>query len=348
MNLYSAFKHLAFKFDAEQVHDFTLSLLSKAPHLSEFFDPLPADDRLKLSVGELTWNFPVGLAAGFDKNAQAISFFDKMGFGAIEVGTITKKPQAGNPKPRIFRHPDISSVQNAMGFPNQGADEILKNIQKIKARNICLGSNIGKNKDTTEADTPQEHAELYQKFAPVSDYLVINISSPNTPGLRSFQKKDLLKPLLAAVCEQRNITPRPLFVKVAPDLSSEEVTMLCELAKEYKLSGIIATNTTIQHDYGKGGLSGDYIKPIAKEIRKQVCENLKEDSALNVIGIGGISSYAEIKEFWQQGGGLVQIYTSYIFKGPQVLKEIASDMLLDMNEKGFENIQELYNSYQEN
>lgn len=342
MNFYSVFKTIAFKFDAEQIHEFTLNLLSKAPQFSEFFSPLRPNPSLALTVGDLSWKFPVGVAAGFDKNAQCIPFFQNIGFGAIEVGTITKQAQIGNPRPRVFRLPEINSVRNAMGFPNAGSEVILHNIKRHFPYQICLGSNIGKNKETSELQTPQEYADLYEMFAPVSDYIVINISSPNTPGLRSFQKKELLTPILDAVDEKRKYFPKPIYIKIAPDLADEDLIMLCELSKEKKFSGIVATNTTIQHEYGVGGLSGRYIKDISSEIRRKTCEILKEDPDQSVIGVGGIENYQQIKEFWKQGGGFVQVYTSFIYHGPSMLKQIQKDILKDMNKYQFRDLSEMY------
>lgn len=341
MNFYSVFKHLAFKLDPEQVHNFSLGFLSKAPIFSELFPLIKTDPRLSLTCNELTWKFPVGVAAGFDKNAEAINFFESMGFGALEVGTITKVPQIGNDRPRIFRHPEIDSIRNAMGFPNAGSDQILKHLEKSKTNGMLIGSNLGKNKDTLENDTPEEYAYLYEKFAPVSDYLVINISSPNTVGLRSFQKKDLLKPILEAVNEKRKTISKPIFIKIAPDLEFNDLKMICELSKEMGFSGIIATNTTIQHDLGKGGVSGSYIKKISRKIRAQVCEVLAEDKTQTIIGVGGIDSYQEIKEFWKHGGDFTQLYTSFIYRGPQMIREIQNDILADIEKYDFKNLQEM-------
>mgnify|MGYP003682944679 CR=1 FL=1 len=347
MNNYSVFKRLAFKFDPEIMHDMSIYAGSLAPRMADLFQPLNKHENHNLTIGDLSWSFPVGLAAGFDKNAKAIQFFDKSGFGAIEVGTITKKHQIGNPKPRIWRHADINSVQNAMGFPNAGYKEILSNLESTDLSSVCLGANIGKNKNTSEAKTPAEYAFLYEKFAPLADYLVINISSPNTPGLRSFQSKELLVPLLQAVNEKRATTPKPLFIKVSPDMNQEDLNMLCELSKEFALSGIIATNTTIDHDFGKGGLSGDYIRDISAKSRKIICENLREDPGQSVIGVGGINCYQDIKDFWKMGGGFVQIYTAFIFHGPKLLKDIAKEIDRDLKKYQLKNVQELYRNIKE-
>jgi dihydroorotate dehydrogenase len=347
MNIYSVFKHLAFKIDPEFIHDVTINSAKILPHISELFDPLKSDSKYQLSDGPLTWSFPVGVAAGFDKNAKAINFFEHLGFGALEAGTVTKTPQKGNNKPRVFRHPEIKSVRNAMGFPNAGSDQILQNIKETELNNICLGVNIGKNKDTSESDTPAEYAYLYQMFAPFCDYLVVNISSPNTPGLRSFQKEELLAPILKAIKIQRNKFNRPVFIKIAPDLEDSDLKMICELSKKFAFSGVIATNTTIQHHFGVGGLSGEYIKPYAQKLRQKACEFLKEDPSQTIIGVGGIDSYKEIKDFWRMGGGFTQIYTSFIFQGPQLLKDIASDIDRDIENYQVSTVQELFKAVRE-
>ncbi len=343
MSIYSVFKSIAFKFDPELMHNMSIYAGSKLPHLADAFAQTRDSNDLCLEVNNLKWSFPVGLAAGFDKNANAIDFFTRLGFGAVEVGTITKRPQIGNPRPRIWRHPEINSVQNAMGFPNQGSKQILENIQKARLSDqVCLGINIGKNKDTSEADTAQEYAYLYETFSSSGDYLVINISSPNTPGLRSFQKKELLTPILESVSEKRNLNPKPLFLKISPDMEDDDIKMICDLSKEYTLSGIIATNTTVQHQFGKGGLSGEFIRELSKKTRNKVCEYLREDSGQNVIGVGGISSYDDIKDFWKHGGSFVQVYTGLIFQGPQLLIDIANDLQTDMKKHGLNSVQELY------
>ena len=347
MNFYSVFKQFAFKLDPEFIHDVTINSAHHLPQLAKVFNSVQKNDKYSLKTNNLSWNFPVGVAAGFDKNALAINFFEELGFGAVEIGTITKLAQVGNPKPRVFRHPKISSVQNAMGFPNQGSERILKNLRQTKT-NICIGANIGKNKETTEKDTPAEYAYLYQMFADYSDYLVVNISSPNTPGLRSFQKKDLLMPIMQALKEVQKNNFKPLFIKIAPDLELDDLKMICELCKEFDFSGVVATNTTIQHDFGVGGLSGKYIKQYSQKIRAKTCEFLKEDPKQTIIGVGGIDSYQEIKDFWKQGGSFTQVYTSFIYQGPQLLEDIANDINKDLQKYGVNSVQDLISSIKEN
>ncbi len=343
---YSVFKQLAFKVDPEVAHNLIINSSSYLTNLTGLFSPLKSASHYQLKQGELTWNFPVGLAAGFDKNAKAIGFFKSLGFGSVEVGTVTKKPQAGNPTPRIWRHTAEDSLQNAMGFPNSGYQEMTQNLHKSDLNNFCLGINIGKNKDTSEEKTAEEYAFLYEKMAPFANYLVVNVSSPNTPGLRQFQDKSKLLPILEAINIQRKEFSKPCFIKISPDMDPADIRLVCELSKELKYSGIVATNTTIQHNYGKGGLSGKFIKPMASQTRSLVCECLREDPTQHIIGVGGIDSYAEIKDFWKQGGGFVQVYTAFIYQGPQLLKNIAKEMDRDLKENGMQNLQELVTYYQ--
>lgn len=343
MNLYSLFKYYAFKKDPEEIHELSMSMFKRMPHLASLIQGASPQEKYRLSDGHISCDFPVGLAAGFDKNAQAIEFFSLCGFGAIEVGTVTKEPQVGNLRPRIWRLPEIQSLRNAMGFPNAGCEVIKENILSSKF-NTSLGVNIGKNKDTTFEDTPAEYAYLYEYFASFSDYLVINISSPNTPGLRDLQTKDSFRAICEAVDEKRKVISKPLYLKIAPDLAKEDILDLVDLAKEFKLSGIIATNTTIQHDYEKGGLSGQYIKDISRNVRKIVCESAREVDDLSVIGVGGIDTFKEIHEFWKDGGTFVQIYSSFVFQGPKILTTIQNDIDLLLKKTQATSLQEYINS----
>jgi dihydroorotate dehydrogenase len=343
MNLYPLFKHLAFKIDPEFTHDLSLQMLGKYPTFSQTVVPgVKKSDKYKYNDGHMSWDFPIGLAAGFDKNAQAIDFFSRCGFGSVEVGTVTKIAQEGNPRPRIWRHIEIDSIRNAMGFPNLGAEVIKQNILQ-SSFDTTLGVNIGKNKDTTNINTPQEYAYLYEFYAPYCDYLVINISSPNTPGLRDLQTKDSFAAICQAVDEKRKNYYRPLYLKIAPDLAEKDIFDLVELVKEYKLSGIIATNTTIEHNFGKGGVSGKYLKEISKKVRKIVCEQTKETPEISVIGVGGIDTFEEILEFWKDGGDFVQIYSAFIYQGPALLQRIQKQIDQLLVKEQVENLQEFIN-----
>lgn len=340
MNFYSAFKSFAFTQDPEFIHDLSLNIATKLPLIADLFTST-IKINTSLKINNLEWQSPIGLAAGFDKNARCIPFFQKLGFGSVEVGTVTKLPQKGNEKPRVFRIEEIDSIRNSMGFPNLGSQKIFHNLVNSN-HSLPVGVNIGKNKLTDLVKTPEEYSYLYELFSPVCDYIAINISSPNTPGLRDFQQKQRLSPILEAIKEKEANCKRPIFIKISPDISLEDVKMLCELTKEFNLEGIIATNTTSNHKFNNGGLSGKYIKPYSQQIRQSICESLRETPDKTVIGVGGIDSYKEIKEFWRAGGGFVQIYTALIYKGPQLLNKIYNEMNKDIIKHDLSSVQDLY------
>lgn len=321
MNFYPWFKWWAFKFDAEIAHELALSSFKSAPFLAEIFPHLENIGRkYTVKVGTLNWSFPVGLAAGLDKNAEAIDFFSRLGFGAVEVGTVTVRAQNGNPRPRLFRYPKEESLRNQMGFNNVGAKKVLANIAEAQNSRI-LGVNLGKNKNTTTANAPSDYQSLYKTFAPVADYLVVNVSSPNTPGLRDLQKKEELEAIFKAIETEREKFSRPLFVKISPDLNFADVEDVVELAQKYSLEGIIATNTTLMPELGAGGVSGRLLLERSQKIRAHLLQCTRH-SKLEVIGVGGISSFEDLLQFWRQGGKVVQIYTSFIYQGPQLLVDI--------------------------
>lgn len=339
---YKAFKNIAFSMDPEKVHDLTLDLLSKYPL---FFSLIVGQDSIpiqyKVQVGKLSWPFPVGLAAGLDKNSMALDFFTRTLFGAIEVGTVTPKPQDGNPKPRMFRYPEQESLRNKMGFNNQGSERILENIKSSKNFGKVLGVNLGKNKLTPEDRAFEDYLFLYKKFWPVADYLVINVSSPNTPGLRDLQRAESLKIIFDSLKNVRKLHPKPLYLKISPDLAFEDVGPIIDLVKEYKLEGIIATNTTIMENLGDGGVSGKLCFYKSREMRKFILDRTKESSDIQVIGVGGISSFDDLLDFWKMGGKVVQIYSSLIFQGPSILLDFKKGIDDYFKKTGCKNLEEL-------
>lgn len=328
--------------DPEKVHDITLKLLSEYPL---FFSLIVGQDSLstqyQVKVGKLSWPFPVGLAAGLDKNSIALDFFTRTLFGAIEVGTVTPKPQEGNPKPRMFRYPKEESLRNKMGFNNLGSDEILENIRSSRNYGKILGVNLGKNKLTPEQKAYEDYLFLYEKFWPVADYLVINVSSPNTPGLRDLQRADSLKIIFEALKDARHLHPKPLYLKISPDLAFEDVGPIIELVKEFELEGIIATNTTIMENIGDGGVSGKLCFKKSREMRKFVLERTKESPDIQVIGVGGISSFNDLIDFWKMGGKVVQIYSSLIFQGPSILLDFKLGIDKYLKKTGCKNLEDL-------
>lgn len=327
---YPLFKNFVFQFDPEKVHEFTIHSMKKLGPLV----PDREDVNFEVEAFGLKFKSPIGLAAGLDKNAEAIDFLTNLPFGFIEVGTVTPKPQLGNDKPRLFRYPDIESLRNRMGFNNLGSDQVLLNLMNSNRHDKIVGVNLGKNKITENSDAYLDYALLYRQFAPHCDYLVINVSSPNTPGLRDLLSENGLKEIFEATTNERKKFSRPLFVKVSPDMENEQLKSVVELVKEYKLSGIIATNTTIMKDYGEGGMSGKILFEKAKKIREFLLQELKDSPEIELIGVGGFSNFEEIKEYWKKGGKLVQIYSSFIFQGPAILEDIEEK--LDLEFKNFQ------------
>jgi len=282
----------------------------------------------------LTFPNPVGLAAGMDKNATCITGFGKLGFGFIEVGTVTPRAQSGNPKPRLFRLPEVGGIINRMGFNNHGVEAM---VDRLKKRNYdgVLGVNIGRNKTTPNEQAVEDYRTTLEAVYPHADYITINISSPNTPGLRALQGKDELEKLLRAMAEarteqaERHQTRVPLAVKIAPDLPDDAVREAADLIANQGMDAIIATNTTIDrsavsglaHAKETGGLSGTPVRKRSTEVVHLVRETLGPDFPL--IGVGGISSATDALEKRQAGADLVQVYSGLIYRGPALVREIA-------------------------
>lgn len=324
-SFYPIFKSIVFKFDPEFVHELTIQSMKK---IGDFTPDRQTID-FKVNAFGLSFKSPIGLAAGLDKNAEAINFLSNLSFGFIEVGTVTVKAQPGNDRPRLFRYPEIESLRNRMGFNNQGSDQVLRNLINSDRHQKIIGVNLGKNKMTPNEDAHKDYAFLYQRFAPHCDYLVINVSSPNTPGLRDLLSENGLREIFEATSAQRKEFYRPLFVKVSPDMADDQLRSVVSLVKEYKLTGIIATNTTIIKDYGEGGMSGKVLFDKAKRVREFLLNELKSSPEIELIGVGGFSSFEDIKDFWIKGGKLVQIYTSFIYQGPLILEEFETKLQAD-------------------
>ena len=340
MALYRAFRSAAFCFDAESVHEQTIRFASHYPYFTSSLFQIPQPDRrFQIQVGDLTWSFPVGLPAGMDKNASAVNFFARLPLGALEVGSVTPLPQPGNSRPRLFRLAKEYSLRNHLGLNNDGAETVLDNIRRTDRRGKILGVNIGKNSATPEKDAEKDYRFLYKTFEPFCDYLVINVSSPNTPGLRDFQKKDKLKNILTSLSDIRTL--RPLFVKISPELSLREIGDIVELVKNFRLQGIIATNTLSIPERGAGGYSGRLLRENAAQTRKHILEQLRETPHISVIGSGGIENISDLIGFWKGGGKVVQIYTAMIFHGPGILSTLHQEIIRLMNRSGTRSLQEL-------
>lgn len=318
--IYPLVKPILFSLDPEKAHHLTLQMASLCPTLGKLTGTL-RDEKLFIKVGSAHWGFPVGLAAGLDKNADALPFFSAQGFGAIECGTVTVRPQLGNPLPRMFRYPAEQSLRNAMGFPNAGLLEILPRLKRYEGDAI-LGVNLGKNKDTTPEDSISELALLFETLNDLADYFVINVSSPNTPGLRALQEKSYLTELFTELNRNRN--GKDLYLKIAPDLDKEKIIELTHLASDLKLTGIIATNTTIIPEKGVGGVSGVLLKEKASRVQEMI---LNEKTNLELIAVGGITTPQDLFSLWKKGGKAAQVYTSYVYQGPQLLHDFRKEIL---------------------
>jgi dihydroorotate dehydrogenase len=313
------------KTDPEAVHESA----TKAIRLGRPVTRLLPRSTTQIEAMGLSFPGALGLAAGFDKNAESIDALAALGFAFVEVGTVTGEPQPGNPKPRLFRLVEDRAVVNRMGFNNDGAEVVAKRLAARKRSDTIVGVNIGKTKLVAEDEAISDYEKSTRLLAPYADYLVVNVSSPNTPGLRDLQAVDKLKPLLAAVRAQADETVPsrhvPLLVKIAPDLSDEDVLAVSDLAVELGLDGIVATNTTISRaglasaaseveEVGSGGLSGAPLKARALEVTRMVRERVGPD--LVIIGVGGITTAQDAWERLEAGATLVQGYTAFIYEGP--------------------------------
>ncbi|MGH8093488.1 MAG: quinone-dependent dihydroorotate dehydrogenase [Chthoniobacterales bacterium] len=325
---------LLFRLDPETAHHFALRLLRAAPHVPgalvflRSFAPPPAPRTL---FG-VQFRNPIGLAAGFDKNGVAIPAWEALGFGFVEIGTVTATPQPGNPRPRIFRYPKERALINRLGFNNEGAEVVAAGLRRLRESrfrpSIPVGVNIGKTKVTPLEEAAADYLYSFQRLAPVADYVALNVSSPNTPGLRSLQENDALVDLLQAVTKEnaRLPSPKPILLKIAPDLSDDAIGQIVSTCEEFNLSGIIATNTTLDHAKipreadTVGGLSGEPLRSRASAVIRLA----RERTQLPIIGVGGISDAASAREKLQAGADLLQIYTGFIYRGPGMLRELAA------------------------
>jgi dihydroorotate dehydrogenase len=337
---------MAFKLDAEKAHELSIKTLSLFPHASAelFGGDIKQSDIYQTKLNSMDWSFPVGLAAGLDKNAQCIDFFSRIPFGAIEVGTVTLLPQVGNERPRLFRLKSEESLRNCMGFNNAGADAIFENISGSERGSKVLGVNLGKNKVTSAEDAKLDYLKLYKKFKDISDYLVINVSSPNTPGLRDLQRHESMREIFEALVDERKTSKTPLFIKISPDLPLDSLEGIVELANEFSLAGIIATNTTIMEERGKGGVSGKLLTEKARVVRERLLEIMKNHKGLDFIGVGGISNFDDLWNFWKAGGRACQIYSSFIYQGPQVLFDMKNEIDKKLKENDLKSLEELFNN----
>jgi dihydroorotate dehydrogenase len=343
--MYQLIRKFLFCFDAEKVHYFsmnTLSFFCKFPLIKNFLKRKfkPAEDDLSRNILGLTFSNPIGLAAGFDKNAKYLNELETLGFGFVEIGTVTPLPQDGNPKPRLFRLPKDKALINRMGFNNDGVKVVAERLRKYKIQNtkyesptssLIIGGNIGKNKITANEDAWKDYEICFNELHDAVDYFVVNVSSPNTPGLRDLQQKDSLRKILThlqKINTTKNIQ-RPLLLKISPDLSQADLDDIIDLAVEINLDGLVAANTTIGRKnlitlqseiekMGAGGLSG---KPL-KEASDQITAYIRSRTSIPVISSGGIFTAADAKEKFDHGATLVQVWSGFIYEGPAIVKKI--------------------------
>lgn len=343
--MYHKIKPLLFKLDPENAHGIIENLLIIAQYVPMLLEYIAQnlcilDSKLEQNICGMNFYNPIGIGAGFDKNAKMIRALSAIGFGFIEVGTITPKMQEGNPKPRLFRFIEEKSIQNYMGFNNDGAKIISQRISMIYPYVIPLGINIGKNKITEENKAIYDYKNLVNSFNNYGDYFTINISSPNTPGLRDLQNEKFIKELFIELKKQTN---KPIFLKISPDMNIDYMLEICESAINNGASGIIATNTTIDYYLlknakNKGGISGLCLKKKSRDIFKVLCENLFGKTIL--ISTGGIDDENEAYDRIKLGASLIQIYTGMIFEGPSICKNINKGLIKKLKEDGFNNIKE--------
>jgi dihydroorotate dehydrogenase len=293
------------------------------------------DPKLERNVFGLTFKNPVGLAAGFDKNAELYNELAFCGFGFIEVGTVTPKAQPGNPKKRLFRLTEDEAIINRMGFNNDGVEEMLKNLKKRKTEAI-IGGNIGKNKITPNENAVDDYVISFNALHDYVDYFVVNVSSPNTPNLRALQDKEPLTKLLSTlkVENSKKKVERPILLKIAPDLTKEQLDDVIEIVASTKIDGIIATNTTIDRsnlktenpeEYGPGGVSGKPLRERATEVIRYIHD--QSEGQIPIIGVGGIHSAEDALEKLEAGARLVQLYTGFVYEGPGIVKKINQALL---------------------
>jgi dihydroorotate dehydrogenase len=333
MNIYSLASPILFQFDAEASHDFTLKSLKTAERLGALkLYPTPPICRSRQVMG-ITFPNPVGLAAGLDKNAAVIDGMAALGFGFIEVGTVTPRPQPGNPKPRLFRVREAQGIVNRFGFNNLGVDNLIENVKAAKYKGV-LGINIGKNFDTPMENAVDDYLICMQKVYAYASYIAVNISSPNTKNLRALQEKDALSSLLATLkLEQTKLANQhgkyvPIALKIAPDLECEQINEIADLLMEHKIDSVIATNTTLardmlqgmEHAEEAGGLSGAPVRVKSTLVIQQLSKRLQ--GAVPIIGVGGILSGADAVEKIAAGADLVQIYSGLVYKGPKLVHEV--------------------------
>jgi len=341
--MYKILRSILFLFSPEWVHYFSMNGLKglcRIGFIRRMITTAYHPSAKPTSLWSLSFNNPVGLGAGFDKNARYLKELECLGFGFVEIGTVTPLPQAGNDKPRLFRLPKDKALINRMGFNNDGVKVVVERLKKIKNQeskiNIIIGGNIGKNKVTPNEDAWKDYEICFKELHPYVDYFVVNVSSPNTPGLRELQEKESLRKILShlQLINAAQQQPKPLLLKIAPDLTISQIDDVIDLALEIKLDGLVAANTTISREglvtdktvvdkIGAGGLSGLPLRERSTAVVKYICD--KTEGKVPVIASGGIFNGADAKEKLAAGAKLVQVWTGFIYEGPGIVKNICKE-----------------------
>jgi dihydroorotate dehydrogenase len=342
--MYKLLRHIFFRFPTEGIHYFsmnTLQLLCALPPLRAAIRWIFSANKITLrqQIWKLNFRNPIGLAAGFDKNARYLSALEALGFGFVEIGTVTPLAQPGNDKPRLFRLPKDKALINRMGFNNHGVQAVAKRARQFRKRypqsSLIIGGNIGKNKITPNEEAWKDYETCFKELFDCVDYFVVNVSSPNTPGLRALQEKPALQQILGHLqtLNKQQLHPKPLLLKIAPDLTVEQLDDIIDLARSIPLDGIVATNTTISreglrtdqatvHAIGNGGLSGLPLRQRSTEIVQYICK--QTGGSIPVIASGGIFTADDVKEKREAGAALVQVWTGFVYEGPSIVRKICS------------------------
>jgi dihydroorotate dehydrogenase len=338
MSLFDSAAGLLRALPAERAHNLTLTLAGAAAPLM----PRPAADDPRLAISALGLDFPnpVGLAAGFDKNAQVPDAMAKFGFGFVECGTVTPRPQAGNPQPRLFRLTEDAAVINRMGFNNGGMDQAARNLKARRGGGL-VGINIGANKDST--DRISDYVLGFAALAPLADYVTVNVSSPNTPGLRGLQNREELTRLLDSLITARGGKPKPILLKIAPDLDPHALDEIADVVRTSGIEGLIVSNTTIarpslksSHAQETGGLSGRPLLAPSTEVLRGMRQRLGK--SVTLVGVGGIAGGADAYAKVRAGASLVQLYTALVYQGPGLVARIKQELLTCLARDGYANV----------
>ena len=355
--LYRLARPLLFRVDAERMHEYAMRRLEAAGRSERLTKVLRnryfmEDTRLSQELWGIRFPNPVGIAAGFDKNARLVDTLPHLGFGFVEIGTVTSEAQSGNPKPRMFRLPKDGGLINRLGFNNEGADIVAGRLAKSGPHMVPVGVNIGKARKVPNTEATADYLKTFDKLWPYGDYFVVNVSSPNTPGLRDLQARESMEDIIASLksrnaelARQQGARPRPLLVKVSPDLLPKELETLVEVAKAERLDGIIATNTTtsrvgLKKDIRQdGGLSGRPLRERATRIIRDVHQ--QTDGRMPIIGVGGIFTAEDAWEKLVAGASLVQTYTGFIYGGPTSVRRINEGLVELMDASGVEHLADI-------